>query len=114
MTVSCTLEGTFMKMGTVGRANGAKYECLLFESEVARMFLELYKEYGTTMAGLKALIYEFNNDEFYAYARGRLPYETLRSDLVLRNQLLSLPQRKIVSECIRASCSMELEMMLVQ
>ncbi|TYH10129.1 hypothetical protein ES288_A07G154100v1 [Gossypium darwinii] len=120
--------GTVMKMDTVGRAAGAKYECLLFdmddtlyplstgfnlacrknieefmlkylnieESEVPRMCLELYREYGTTMAGLKVLGYEFDNDEFHAYAHGRLPYETLRPDPVLRNLLLAMPQRKII------------------
>ncbi|MFQ6658820.1 hypothetical protein Gotur_027921 [Gossypium turneri] len=129
------LTGTVMKMDTVGRAAGAKYECLLFdmddtlyplstgfnlacrknieefmlkylnieESEVPRMCLELYREYGTTMAGLKSqmpifqvLGYEFDNDEFHAYAHGRLPYETLRPDPVLRNLLLAMPQRKII------------------
>ncbi|MBA0704321.1 hypothetical protein Golax_016587 [Gossypium laxum] len=126
------LTGTVMNMDTVGRAAGAKYECLLFdmddtlyplstgfnlacrknieefmlkylnieESEVPRMCLELYREYGTTMAGLKVLGYEFDNDEFHAYAHGRLPYETLRPDPVLRNLLLAMPQRKIVSESI--------------
>ncbi|XVF80371.1 hypothetical protein PTKIN_Ptkin15bG0064400 [Pterospermum kingtungense] len=66
------------------------------ESEVPRMCLELYREYGTTMAGLKALGYEFDNDEFHAYVHGRLPYETLRPDPVLRSLLLSMPQRKII------------------
>lgn len=66
------------------------------ESEVPRMCLDLYREYGTTMAGLKALGYEFDNDEFHAYVHGRLPYETLRPDPVLRNLLLSMPQRKII------------------
>lgn len=66
------------------------------ESEVPRMCLDLYKEYGTTMAGLKALGYEFDNDEFHAYVHGRLPYETLKPDPILRNLLLSTPQRKII------------------
>lgn len=66
------------------------------ESEVPRMCLELYREYGTTMAGLKALGYEFDNDEFHKYVHGNLPYETLKPDIVLRNLLLSMPQRKII------------------
>ncbi|KAG8366661.1 hypothetical protein BUALT_Bualt17G0102800 [Buddleja alternifolia] len=66
------------------------------ESEVPRMCLELYKDYGTTMAGLKALGYEFDNDEFHAYVHGRLPYELLKPDPVLRNLLLSMPQQKII------------------
>ncbi|XP_057995955.1 uncharacterized protein C24B11.05 isoform X2 [Hevea brasiliensis] len=121
--------GTYPEMDTDGRrANGLKYECLLFdmddtlypmssglnlacrknieefmlhhlhieESEVPRMCLELYREYGTTMAGLKALGYEFDDDEFHAFAHGRLPYEKLKPDAVLRNLLLSMPQRKII------------------
>ncbi|KAJ6675094.1 hypothetical protein OIU85_011283 [Salix viminalis] len=122
-------EGNLFKMDTPDqRANGAKYECLLFdmddtlypmslglnlacrknieefmlrklhieESEIPKMCLELYREYGTTMAGLKVLGYEFDNDEFHAFVHGRLPYETLKPDPVLRNLLLSLPQRKII------------------
>ncbi|KAF7818064.1 haloacid dehalogenase-like hydrolase [Senna tora] len=66
------------------------------ESQVPKMCLDLYKEYGTTMAGLKALDYEFDNDDFHAYVHGRLPYDKLKPDLVLRNLLLSMPQRKII------------------
>ncbi|KAG6699820.1 hypothetical protein I3842_08G082500 [Carya illinoinensis] len=67
------------------------------EAEVPRLCLELYKEYGTTMAGLKALGYEFDNDEFHTYVHGRLPYEVLKPDPALRNLLLSVPQkRKII------------------
>lgn len=66
------------------------------ESKVPQMCVELYKEYGTTMAGLKVLGYEFDDDEYHAYAHGRLPYETLKPDPVLKNLLLSMPQRKII------------------
>ncbi|XP_027367543.1 uncharacterized protein C24B11.05-like [Abrus precatorius] len=66
------------------------------QSEVPKMCLDLYGEYGTTMAGLKVLGYEFDNDEFHAYIHGRLPYEKLKPDPVLRNLLLSMPQRKII------------------
>ncbi|BAT95205.1 hypothetical protein LR48_Vigan02g153700 [Vigna angularis] len=66
------------------------------EDEVPKMCLDLYREYGTTMAGLKVLGYEFDNDEFHAYVHGRLPYEKLKPDPVLRNILLSMPQRKII------------------
>ncbi|KAL5981734.1 hypothetical protein ACLOJK_015797 [Asimina triloba] len=66
------------------------------ENKVTKMCLEFYKEYGTTMAGLKATGYEFDNDEFHAYVHGRLPYEFLKPDPVLRNLLLSVPQQKII------------------
>ncbi|KAL9295812.1 putative pyridoxal phosphatase [Arabidopsis thaliana] len=66
------------------------------ESEVPKLCLDLYKEYGTTMAGLKVMGYEFDNDEFHEYVHGRLPYEKLKPDPVLRNLLLSMPHRKII------------------
>lgn len=66
------------------------------ESEVPGMCLDLYREHGTTMAGLKALGYEIDNDSFHALVHGTLPYQTLKPDLVLRSLLLSMPQRKII------------------
>ncbi|TVU37709.1 hypothetical protein EJB05_11039 [Eragrostis curvula] len=96
------------------------------ESQVPKMCLDLYKEYGTTMAGLKAcpshydccekasasssltqhfcffiplpqlLGYDFDYDDFHACVHGTLPYEKLKPDPVLRQLLLSLPQRKII------------------
>lgn len=66
------------------------------EDEVPRLCLELYRKYGTTMAGLKAIGYDFDNDEFHEFVHGKLPYETLKPDPVLRNLLLSMPQRKII------------------
>lgn len=66
------------------------------ETEVPKMCLDLYREYGTTMAGLKKLGYEFDNDKFHEFVHGRLPYEVLKPDPLLRNLLLSMPQRKII------------------
>lgn len=45
---------------------------------------------------LQLLGYEFDNEEFHAYVHGRLPYELLKPDPVLRNLLHSMPQQKIV------------------
>ncbi|XP_019161682.1 PREDICTED: uncharacterized protein LOC109158241 isoform X2 [Ipomoea nil] len=56
----------------------------------------LYKNYGTTMAGLRAIGYNFDYDEYHSFVHGRLPYENLKPDPVLRNLLLSLPYRKII------------------
>lgn len=52
----------------------------------------------TTVNSLQALGYEFDNDEFHSNVHGRLPYDNLRPDSVLRTLLLSIPQRKIVRE----------------
>lgn len=41
--------------------------------------------------------YDFDYDDFHACVHGTLPYEKLKPDPVLRQLLLSLPQRKIVS-----------------
>ncbi|TVU37696.1 hypothetical protein EJB05_11024, partial [Eragrostis curvula] len=63
------------------------------ESQVPGLCLDLYKEHGTTMAGLG---YDFDCDDFHARVHGTLPYEKLKPDPVLRQLLLSLPQRKII------------------
>nr|GMD46548.1 suppressor of disruption of TFIIS [Ipomoea batatas] len=56
----------------------------------------LYKNYGTTLAGLRAIGYDFDYDEFHSFVHGRLPYENLRPDPVLRSLLISLPYRKLI------------------
>lgn len=66
------------------------------ESKVAEMASFLYKSYGTTMAGLRAIGYSFNYDDFHSYVHGRLPYDNLKLDLVLRQLLLSIPVRKVI------------------
>ncbi|KAK5846727.1 putative C24B11.05 [Gossypium arboreum] len=62
-------------------------------SEINRV---LYRNYGTSMAGLRAIGYNFNYDEYHSFVHGRLPYENLKPDYVLRNLLLSLPIRKVI------------------
>lgn len=57
---------------------------------------ELYRKYGTSMAGLVASGYKFDFDEYHRFVHGRLPYHILHPDLVLKNLLLSMPQRKLV------------------
>lgn len=66
------------------------------ESKVQSMCFDLYKSHGSTMAGLKELGYEFDNDEFHSFVHGKLPYENLSPDPILRSLLLSIPQRKII------------------
>ncbi|KAJ7961403.1 Haloacid dehalogenase-like hydrolase [Quillaja saponaria] len=56
----------------------------------------LYKHYGTTMAGLRAIGYDFDYDEYHSFVHGRLPYENLKPDPVLKSLLLSLPYRKVI------------------
>lgn len=56
----------------------------------------LYKQYGTTMAGLRAVGYQFDYDDYHSFVHGRLSYDKIKPDPVLRNILLSLPIRKLV------------------
>ncbi|ESW06000.1 hypothetical protein PHAVU_010G011200 [Phaseolus vulgaris] len=56
----------------------------------------LYSNYGTTLSGLRAIGYEFDYGEYYSFVHGRLPYENLKPDPVLRNLLLSLPYKKLI------------------
>ncbi|KAL2658948.1 hypothetical protein AAZX31_03G064500 [Glycine max] len=56
----------------------------------------LYSNYGTTIAGLRAIGYDIDYEEYYSFVHGKLPYENLKPDPVLRNLLLSLPYRKLI------------------
>ncbi|RAL46168.1 hypothetical protein DM860_006322 [Cuscuta australis] len=65
-------------------------------TKVPEMCVQLYKDYGTTMAGLRAIGYDFDYDEYHSFVHGRLPYELLKPDPVLKNLLHSLPVRKVI------------------
>ncbi|XP_057867239.2 uncharacterized protein C24B11.05 [Cryptomeria japonica] len=66
------------------------------KNKVTEFCREMYKNYGTTMAGLRAVGYEFDYDDYHSFVHGRLPYENLKPDPVLKSLLLSMPQRKII------------------
>lgn len=67
------------------------------DGEIPDLSNALYKTYGTTLAGLRAIGYNINYDEYHSFVHGRLPYENLKYDAVLRSLLLSLPYRKVVT-----------------
>ncbi|KAJ8899947.1 hypothetical protein K2173_019652 [Erythroxylum novogranatense] len=66
------------------------------KSKLTELGSLLYKNYGTTMAGLRAIGYDFDYDEYHSFVHGRLPYDNLKPDPVLRSLLLSLPIRKVI------------------
>ncbi|KAI7726021.1 hypothetical protein M8C21_033451, partial [Ambrosia artemisiifolia] len=66
------------------------------ESKVQEISAQLYRDYGTTMAGLRAFGYDFDHDDYHSFVHGRLPYEYLKPDPVLRSLLHSLPIRKVI------------------
>uniref|UniRef100_A0A0V0IHX0 Putative ovule protein n=1 Tax=Solanum chacoense TaxID=4108 RepID=A0A0V0IHX0_SOLCH len=51
------------------------------QSKIEELGNLLYKNYGTTMAGLRAIGYDFDYDEYHSFIHGRLPYENLRPTL---------------------------------
>ncbi|KAF2311866.1 hypothetical protein GH714_027048 [Hevea brasiliensis] len=65
------------------------------ESKVPELCVSLYKYYGTTLAGLRAVGYKLDYDD-YSFVHGRLPYDILKPDLALKNLLHSVPVRKVV------------------
>ncbi|XP_071719632.1 uncharacterized protein C24B11.05-like [Rutidosis leptorrhynchoides] len=66
------------------------------ENKVSELCAQLYRDYGTTMAGLCAIGYNYDHDEYHRFVHGRLPYEYLKPDLVLKSLLNSLPIRKVI------------------
>ncbi|XP_010509295.1 PREDICTED: uncharacterized protein C24B11.05-like [Camelina sativa] len=66
------------------------------KNKILELSNSLYKNYGTTMAGLRAIGYNFDYDEYHSFVHGRLPYENIKPDPILRSLLLSLPLRKII------------------
>ncbi|CAL9235920.1 unnamed protein product [Arabidopsis halleri] len=66
------------------------------KSKILELSNSLYKNYGTTMAGLRAIGYDFDYDEYHSFVHGRLSYEKIKPDPILRSLLLSLPLRKII------------------
>ncbi|KAK9055353.1 hypothetical protein SSX86_026436 [Deinandra increscens subsp. villosa] len=66
------------------------------ETKVPEMCAQLYRDYGTTMAGLCAVGYDFDHDDYHRFVHGRLPYEFLKPDPVLRSLLNSIPLRKVI------------------
>ncbi|TYH34325.1 hypothetical protein ES332_D13G121300v1 [Gossypium tomentosum] len=83
----------------------AQYDCLLLDYMVEKLGIKkdkvvelsnlLYKNYGTTMAGPRAVGYDFDYDDFHRYVHGRLPYENLKPDPSLKSLLQTLPLKKI-------------------
>ncbi|XP_010558332.1 PREDICTED: uncharacterized protein LOC104827021 [Tarenaya hassleriana] len=66
------------------------------EDKVVELSNLLYKNYGTTMAGLRAIGYDLDYDDYHSFVHGRLPYENIKPDPVLRSLLLGLPLRKLI------------------
>jgi len=65
-------------------------------AQASSLKTELFKKYGSTLAGLRALGYDIGADEYHSFVHGRLPYDVIKPDFQLRNILRSIRQRKII------------------
>lgn len=71
-------------------------KCGFSEAEAPNLNRELFRTYGSSLAGLRALGYDIDPDEYHSFVHGRLPYDLIKPDTQLRNMLLSIKQRKMI------------------
>ncbi|CAN4091343.1 unnamed protein product [Withania somnifera] len=65
-------------------------------SKASALRVELFKTYGSSLAGLRAIGYDVDANDYHSYVHGRLPYDLIKPDAQLRSILLSINQRKII------------------
>lgn len=58
--------------------------------------IELFRTYGSTLAGLRALGYDIDADDYHSFVHGTMPYERIKPDVQLRSMIQSIMQRKII------------------
>ncbi|XP_078155343.1 uncharacterized protein C24B11.05-like [Carex rostrata] len=71
-------------------------KCDISAERASSLRVELFRKYGSSLAGLIALGYDVHPDEYHSYVHGRLPYDRIASDPHLEQLLDSIPQRKIL------------------
>ncbi|XP_060178795.1 uncharacterized protein LOC132608984 isoform X2 [Lycium barbarum] len=71
-------------------------KCGFPESKASALRVELFKTYGSSLSGLRAIGYDVDADDYHSYVHGRLPYDLIKPDAQLRSILCSINQRKII------------------
>ncbi|XP_073054381.1 phosphate metabolism protein 8-like isoform X2 [Primulina eburnea] len=71
-------------------------KCKFPESEVVNVNREFFRNYGSSLAALRASGYDINPDEYHSYVHGRLPYDSILPNIRLRNILKTIEQRKML------------------
>ncbi|KAK4266353.1 hypothetical protein QN277_027293 [Acacia crassicarpa] len=71
-------------------------KCGFPQSKASSLRSELFRTYGSTLAGLRALGYDITAEEYHSFVHGRLPYQSIKRDIELHRLLLSIKQRKII------------------
>ncbi|KAG8062211.1 hypothetical protein GUJ93_ZPchr0003g17538 [Zizania palustris] len=70
--------------------------CGVTAERASALRVELFRSYGSSLAGLIALGYDVHPDEYHSYVHGRLPYDRIAADPNLAGLLRSIPQRKVL------------------
>ncbi|WOL17601.1 hypothetical protein Cni_G26394 [Canna indica] len=71
-------------------------KCGITAEEAFSLRVELFRSYGSSLAGLIDLGYDVHPDEYHSFVHGRLPYERIEPDAELRELLLAIAQPKIL------------------
>ncbi|XP_052188485.1 phosphate metabolism protein 8 [Diospyros lotus] len=71
-------------------------KCGFQETQASSIRVELFKTYGSTLAGLRALGYDIDADDYHSFVDGSLSYDSIKPDTQLRNLLNTIKQRKII------------------
>ncbi|TYI19194.1 hypothetical protein ES332_A07G147900v1 [Gossypium tomentosum] len=72
-------------------------KCGMSVTKASNLRVELFKTYGSTLAGLRqALGYDIDADDYHDFVHGRLSYDVIKPDSQLRSLLRSITQRKII------------------
>ncbi|XP_020239484.1 uncharacterized protein C24B11.05 [Cajanus cajan] len=72
------------------------HKCGFSESKASTLRVQLFKTYGSTLAGLRALGHDITAEEYHSFVHGSLPYDVIKPDAQLRNLLRTINQRKII------------------
>lgn len=71
-------------------------KCGFAENRASSLRVQLFKNYGSSLAGLRALGYDIDAEDYHSFVHGRLPYHLIKPDAQLRSLLHSITQRKII------------------
>ncbi|KAK3021570.1 hypothetical protein RJ639_046277 [Escallonia herrerae] len=94
-----TLYSSKIGIGEATRRNIEDFlveKCGFAKSNASTLRSELLRTYGGTLAGLRALGYDVDADDYHSFVHGRLPYDLIKPDARLRGLLRSINQRKII------------------
>ncbi|XP_031487701.1 uncharacterized protein C24B11.05-like [Nymphaea colorata] len=64
--------------------------------DASKLRVDLFRTYGSSLAGLRALGYDIDADEYHSFVHGRLPYDLIKPDAELRDVLKRIKKRKLV------------------